>query len=61
VPSGRSLPATLTRDGQALLKRAEAAVSVADGRILARLSTAERRDFTRMLETLGSDQCAALD
>jgi DNA-binding MarR family transcriptional regulator len=57
VPSGRSLPATLTRDGQALLKRAEAAVSVADGRILARLSTAERRDFTRMLETLGSDQC----
>lgn len=56
VPSGRALPATLTREGQALLKRAEAAVSVADGRILAKLSTAEQREFKRMLEILGSDQ-----
>ncbi|OHV01125.1 MarR family winged helix-turn-helix transcriptional regulator [Mycobacterium talmoniae] len=56
VPSGRALPATLTRDGQALLKRAEAAVSTADGRILAKLSSAEQREFRRMLELLGSDQ-----
>ncbi|MEZ0364609.1 MarR family winged helix-turn-helix transcriptional regulator [Mycobacterium sp. pUA109] len=56
VPSGRALPATLTRDGKALLKRAEAAVSVADGRILAKLSSAEQREFRRMLELVGSDQ-----
>lgn len=56
VPSGRALPASLTREGQALLKRAEAAVSVADARILATLSAAEQREFKRMLQTLGSDQ-----
>lgn len=66
VPSGRALPATLTRDGQALLKRAENAVSMADAVILAKLSTAEQREFKRMLELLGSDQtgtdqCGALD
>jgi DNA-binding MarR family transcriptional regulator len=56
VPSGRALPAKLTRNGQALLKRAEAAVSGADDRVLARLTTAQRREFKRMLVTLGSDQ-----
>lgn len=56
VPSGRALPATLSRDGQALLQRAEAAVSAADDRILVKLSSAEQREFTRMLEILGSDQ-----
>jgi DNA-binding MarR family transcriptional regulator len=55
VPSGRALPATLTGEGQALLKRAEANVRAADGRILAKLTTAEQRDFKQMLERLGSN------
>src|SRR5215467_12849377 len=41
VSSGRALPATLTGQGRALLKRAEAAVHVADARILAKLSDAQ--------------------
>jgi len=55
VSSGRALPATLTGQGRALLKRAESAVHVADGRILAKLSAPQQRDFKRMLEKLGSD------
>lgn len=56
---GRTLPATLTDDGRQLLDRAEAAVLAADGRLLARLTDPEQREFKRMLETLGSDQFAA--
>ncbi|HLR97968.1 MarR family transcriptional regulator [Mycolicibacillus parakoreensis] len=56
VASGRALPASLTRRGRGLLKRAEAAVAVADATLLAKLSDAERREFTRMLALLGSDQ-----
>jgi DNA-binding MarR family transcriptional regulator len=55
VASGRALPASLTSAGEALLKRAEAAVREADGRILAKLSAAEQREFKRMLEAMGSD------
>lgn len=55
VPSGRSLPASLTRSGRSLLARAEAAVAVADATLLAKLSPAERREFTRMLAILGAD------
>lgn len=55
VPSGRALPATLTAAGRALLKRAEAAVREADGRVLAKLSAAEQREFKRLLAALGSD------
>jgi DNA-binding MarR family transcriptional regulator len=55
VSSGRALPATLTAQGRALLKRAENAVHEADGRILGKLTQAEQREFKRMLETLGSD------
>ena len=55
VSSGRALPATLTGQGRALLKRAEAAVRVADARILAKLSGAQQREFKRMLDRLGSD------
>jgi DNA-binding MarR family transcriptional regulator len=55
VPSGRALPATLTSRGRALLKRAEAAVQVADARILAKLTAAQQREFKRMLGRLGSD------
>jgi DNA-binding MarR family transcriptional regulator len=55
VPSGRALPATLTAQGRALLKRAEGAVRVADARILGKLSEAQQREFKRMLDQLGSD------
>nr|WP_108637824.1 MarR family transcriptional regulator [Mycobacterium numidiamassiliense] len=55
VSSGRALPATLTSQGRTLLKRAEAAVRAADGRILAKLTAAQQRDFKRMLDKLGSD------
>jgi DNA-binding MarR family transcriptional regulator len=54
VPSGRALPATLTREGRALLKRAEKAVGEADARILAGLTAAQQREFKRMLDTVGS-------
>lgn len=55
VSSGRALPATLTAAGRTLLKRAEAAVQVADARILAKLTAAQQREFKRMLAKLGSD------
>jgi DNA-binding MarR family transcriptional regulator len=55
VSSGRALPASLTNQGRTLLKRAEAAVRVADSRILAKLTAAQQREFKRMLDKLGSD------
>jgi DNA-binding MarR family transcriptional regulator len=55
VSSGRALPATLTGQGRTLLKRAEAAVRVADGHILEKLTAPQQREFKRMLEKLGSD------
>ncbi|WP_374101655.1 MarR family winged helix-turn-helix transcriptional regulator [Mycobacterium sp. SM1] len=54
VSSGRALPARLTSKGRALLKRAEAAVRVADERLLAPLTPAERREFKRLLHVVGS-------
>ena len=47
--SGRSLPARLTRKGVALLKRAEAAVLVADARLLDELAPADRDELKRLL------------
>jgi len=55
VSSGRALPATLTNQGRALLKRAEGAVRIADARILGKLTAVQQREFKRMLEKLGSD------
>lgn len=55
VASGRALPASLTGDGRALLKRAEAAVREADARVLAKLTPAEQREFKRMLQALNPD------
>lgn len=55
VSSGRALPASLTTEGQALLKRAEAVVRAADARILSKLTASQQRDFKQMLEKLGSD------
>jgi DNA-binding MarR family transcriptional regulator len=59
VSSGRSLPAELTREGLALLRRAEAAVRIADGRVLANLTAQQRREFRRILVALGSDEIDA--
>jgi len=54
VASGRALPARLTANGKALLRRAEAAVHVADERLLTHLTPAERRQFKRLLNVVGS-------
>ncbi len=53
APSGRALPAQLTRKGKTLLKRAEAAVRTAEDKILAHLSPAERRQLKRLLYRAG--------
>jgi DNA-binding MarR family transcriptional regulator len=53
APSGRALPAQLTRKGSALLKRAEAAVQEAEDKILAHLSAAERHQLKRLLYRAG--------
>nr|CRL82488.1 transcriptional regulator [Mycolicibacter nonchromogenicus] len=55
VPSGRALPANLTEAGRDLLKRAEDAVRVADGRVLAALSAAEQHRLRQMLERIGAE------
>lgn len=55
VPSGRALPAKLTDAGQDLLKQAENAVRVADGRVLAALSAAEQHRLRQMLERIGAE------
>jgi DNA-binding MarR family transcriptional regulator len=54
VSSGRALPAHLTSEGKALLKRAEAAVRVADDRVLAGLTPAQRREFRLLVDAIGS-------
>jgi DNA-binding MarR family transcriptional regulator len=55
VASGRALPASLTAEGRAVLKRAESAVSDADARVLAKLPAAQQREFKKMLAALGPD------
>lgn len=47
--SGRALPAELTPDGARLLKRAEAAVLVAEEQALSNLSAEQRRELKRLL------------
>jgi DNA-binding MarR family transcriptional regulator len=54
APSGRALPAQLTRKGSALLKRAEAAIGDADEQMLTHLSPAERRQLKRLLYRAGN-------
>jgi DNA-binding MarR family transcriptional regulator len=67
APSGRALPAELTRKGKALLKRAEGAVASSDERLLAHLTLAEQRQLKRLLYRAGnpsveeSSVCARLD
>jgi DNA-binding MarR family transcriptional regulator len=55
VASGRSLPAQLTREGEELLKRTDAGVRAAEGRLMANLTDKERHQFKRVLAALGSD------
>ena len=55
VSSGRSLPAQLTRDGEDLLKRTDAGVRAAERKLMAHLTAEQRREFKRILVSLGSD------
>jgi DNA-binding MarR family transcriptional regulator len=55
VSSGRALPAELTRAGSSLLERAESAVRVAEGRLLANLTAEQHREFRRILVAIGTD------
>lgn len=55
VSSGRSLPAQLTREGEALVKRTDAGVRAAEDRLMANLTDQERQDFRRILAALGTD------
>lgn len=49
VPSGRSLPATLTREGVTTLARLDPAVAEAEDRVLAGLDDHDRRELRRLL------------
>jgi DNA-binding MarR family transcriptional regulator len=55
VPSGRSLPAQLTREGEELLNRTDAGVRAAEDRLLTNLTAEQRDRFKRTLGALGSD------
>ena len=53
TPVGRAMPAQLTRLGKALLKRADAAVQVADQRILTRLTVDQQNQLKQLLYAAG--------
>ena len=55
VPSGRSLPAQLTREGEELVKRTDVGVRAAERRLMANLTDVECYEFKRTLAALGSD------
>jgi len=55
VPSGRSLPAELSRHGRELLARTDDGVRAAEQRLMANVSAEQRREFKRILAALGSD------
>lgn len=55
VPSGRSLPAQLTREGQELLKRTDSGVRGAERKLMTNLTEKQRREFKRILAALGTD------
>ncbi|MBB3752131.1 DNA-binding MarR family transcriptional regulator [Mycolicibacterium sp. BK634] len=54
VDSGRSLPAKLTRAGIDLLARTDAGVRASEQSLMADLSDEQRREFRRILATLGA-------
>jgi DNA-binding MarR family transcriptional regulator len=53
VPSGRSLPAELTRDGEALLNRTNDGIRAAEERVLGGLSDRDQQELRRILAELG--------
>ena len=53
VSSGRSMPATLTREGVTLLERLDPKVAEVEDRVLAKLSEQDRREFRRLLLAVG--------
>jgi DNA-binding MarR family transcriptional regulator len=55
VASGRTLPAQLTADGRALLKRTDVGVRGAESRVMADLTGEQRREFKDILLAIGSD------
>lgn len=55
VPSGRSLPAQLTREGRELLKRTDSGVRAAEGKLMANLTQRQQREFKQILAALGTD------
>jgi DNA-binding MarR family transcriptional regulator len=55
VSSGRSLPAQLTREGRELLERTDSGVRAAERKLMTNLTEQQRREFKRILATLGSD------
>ncbi len=52
VPSGRSLPAELTRDGRALLARTDDGIQDAEQRVLGSLPELDQRELRRILSAL---------
>lgn len=55
VASGRALPAQLTREGVALLKRTDAGVRAAELRVLGQVSDGDRDALKRILAAVGTD------
>lgn len=53
VPSGRSRPAELTREGRTVLDQTIDGVRAAEERVLAPLTDAQRRQFRQLLAALG--------
>jgi DNA-binding MarR family transcriptional regulator len=54
TPAGRAMPAQLTRQGKALLKRADVAVHRAEQRILTRLSDEQQSQLKELLYAAGT-------
>jgi len=55
VSSGRSLPATLTREGVTILARLDPEVAKAEDRVLAKLNKQDRRELRRLLLAVSQD------
>jgi DNA-binding MarR family transcriptional regulator len=55
VSSGRSLPARLTREGEELLNRTDPGVREAERKLMSHLTAEQRREFKRILVSLGTD------
>ena len=53
VSSGRSLPATLTREGVTMLARLDPEVAEAEDRVLAGLGKQDQRELRRLLVAVG--------